>query len=39
MKGADIINSLDMECEEMWGIKEDAQVSGLGSKMNDASMI
>lgn len=46
MKGADIISSLGMEGEEMWDIEEDAQVSGLGSKMkimmhqdNDASMI
>lgn len=46
MKGADIISSLGMEGEEMWDVEEDAQVSGLGSKMkimmhqdNDASMI
>lgn len=32
MKGADIINILDMKGEEMGSIKDDAQVSSLGTK-------
>lgn len=32
MKGVDIISSLDMKGEEMGGIKDDAQVSGLEAK-------
>lgn len=32
MKGTDIINNLGMKGEEMGSIKDDAQISSLGTK-------
>lgn len=38
-RGFSIINSLDMKGDKMWGIKDNAQVSGLGDKVNNASVL